>query len=64
MTTALFTDVELICFDHDIITIIRKIKNKHQRADINSLHKKLIKILDSHDVSIEAIPRLLLMMLR
>ena len=53
MARALFTDAELICFDHDIITIIRKIKNQHQRADINSIHKKIIKIPDCHDVSKE-----------
>ena len=51
MATALFTDAELICFDHDIIKIIRKIKNQHQRADINSIHKKIIKIPGYHDVS-------------
>ena len=55
METALFTDTELICFDHDIIKIIRKIKNQHQRAEINSIHKKLIKISDYHDVSKEFI---------
>ena len=53
MAKALFTDAELICFDHDIITIIRKIKNQHQRAGINSIHKKIIKIPDCHDVSRE-----------
>ena len=53
MTTALFTDAELICFDDHILTIIRKIKNQYQRADINSIHKKIIKILDYHDVSKE-----------
>ena len=53
MATALFTDAELICFDHDIIKIIRKIKNQHQRADINSIHNKIIKIPDYHDVSKE-----------
>ena len=53
METALFTDAELICFDHNIITIIRKIKNQHQRADINSIHKKIIKIPDYRDVSKE-----------
>ena len=53
MATALFTDVELICFNHDIITIIRKIKNQYQPADINSIHKKIIKIPDYHDVSKE-----------
>ena len=51
MTTALFTDAELICFCHDIVTIIRKIKNQHQGADINSIYKKIIKIPDYHDVS-------------
>ena len=51
MTRALFTDAELICFDHDIIKIIRKIKNQHQRADINSIHNKVIKIPDYHDIS-------------
>ena len=51
MTTALFTDAELICFDDHILTIIKKIKNQYQRADINSIHKKIIKILDYHDVS-------------
>ena len=51
MTTALFTDAELICFDHHFLTIIRKIKNQYQRTDINSIHKKIIKILDYHDVS-------------
>ena len=50
MTTALFTDAELICFDHDIITIIRKIKNQHQCADIKSIHEKIIKFLDYHDI--------------
>ena len=53
MTTALFTDAESICFDHDITTIIRKTKNQHQRADINSIHKKIIKIPDYHEVSKE-----------
>ena len=53
MATALFTDAKLICFDHDIIKIIRKIKNQHQRADIYSIHKKIIKIPDYHDVSKE-----------
>ena len=40
----------VICFAHDIITIIRKIKIQHQFADINIIHKKIIKILDYHDV--------------
>ena len=53
MATALFTDAELICFDHDIMEIIRKIKNQYQRADINSIHKKIIKIPDYYDVSNE-----------
>ena len=52
MATALFTDVELIWFDHDI-NIIRKIKNQHQRADIYSIHKKIIKIPDYHYVTKE-----------
>ena len=51
METALFADAELIWFDHDFITIIRKIENQHQRADINGIHKKIIKIPDYHDVS-------------
>ena len=51
METALFTDAELIWFDHDFITIIRKIGNQHQLADINGIHKKIIKIPDYHDVS-------------
>ena len=50
MTTAFLTKAELICFDHNI-TIIRKIKNQHQRAV--SIHKKIIKIPDYHDVSKE-----------
>ena len=45
MATSLFTEAELICFNHGI-EIIRKIKNQHQRADINSIHKKIIKILN------------------
>ena len=49
MATSLFTDAELICFNHDI-EIIRKIKNQHQRADINSIHKKIIKLPDYHEV--------------
>ena len=53
MAIALFTDAELICFDHDIIKIIRKIKNQHKRADIYSIHKKIIKIADYHDVTKE-----------
>ena len=53
MATTLFTDVELICFGHNIIITIRKIKNQHQRADINSIHKKIIKIPYYHDVSNE-----------
>ena len=51
MSIALFTDAELMCFDH--ATTIRKIKNQHQRADVNSIHKKIIKIWDYHDVSKE-----------
>ena len=38
MATALFTDAQLICFNRDIMKIIRKIKNQDQRADINSIH--------------------------
>ena len=53
MATTLFTDAELVCFDHDVITIIRKIKIQHQREEINSIHKKIIKIPDYHDVSKE-----------
>ena len=49
MATALFTDAELIYFDHDI-KIIRKIKNQHQRVDISIIHNKIIKIPDYHDV--------------
>ena len=64
MATALFTDAELICFDHDI-KMIRKTKNQHQhqhqRADIKSIHKNyihqnsivFIKIPDYRDVSKE-----------
>ena len=52
MATVLFTDSELICFDHDIIKI-REIKNQQQLADINSIHKKIIEIPDYHDVSKE-----------
>ena len=37
--------VNLLRYD---ITIIRKIKNQHQRADINSIQKKIIKIPDYH----------------
>ena len=48
MATALFTDAELICYDL-IIKVIRKIKNQHQSEDnINSIHKKIIKIPDYH----------------
>ena len=46
MATVVFTDTKLICFDYDIIKIIRKIKNQHQRADINSIHNKIIKTPD------------------
>ena len=53
MTTALFTDAELICFDDHILTIIKKIKNQYQRADINSIHKKIIKIPDYLNIRIE-----------
>ena len=53
MKATIFADAELICFYHDIITIIRSIKNQYQRADINSIHKKIIKIPDCHDVSKE-----------
>ena len=53
MATVLFTDTELICFDHDIIKIIREIKNQQQLAGINSIHKKIIEIPDYHDVSKE-----------
>ena len=48
----LFTEAELICFNHDI-EIIRKIKNQHQREDINSIHKKIIKIPDYLNIRIE-----------
>ena len=54
MATKLFRDAELICLDHDIITIIRNVKNLHQRANIDSIHKKNHqKILYFHDVSKE-----------
>ena len=52
MATSLFTEAELICFNHGI-EIIRKIKNQHQRADINSIHKKIIKIPDYLNIRIE-----------
>ena len=51
MTTAFLTEAELICFNHNI-TIIRQIKNQHQRAGI-SIHKKIIEIPDYLDVSKE-----------
>ena len=51
MATALFTDAKLICFNHDITTIIRKIKNQHQRAYIDSTHNKITETLNIHDVS-------------
>ena len=38
MALALFIDAKLICFDHHIITIIRKIKKQYQRLDINGIH--------------------------
>ena len=52
MPTTLFTDAEQVCFDHDI-TIIRNIKNQHKRPYIDSIHKKIIKIPDFHDISKE-----------
>ena len=51
MTTTLFADAELICFAHDIITIIKDIKNQHQRKDINSICRNRINIPDFHDAS-------------
>ena len=48
MATALFTDAESICFNHDVIKIIRKIKNHYQCSNINTIHKKIIKIPDYH----------------
>ena len=48
MPTSFFTDAELICFNHDVITIIINIENQHQRADINSIHKRIMKIRDFH----------------
>ena len=82
---ALLKNDELILFGHDIMTIIRKIKNQHQRVDTNNIHKKIIKIPDYRAFTkeylnirmenllkmveskvslIEAVTRLLWMMLR
>ena len=41
MSATLFTDAEQIYFDYDIITIIRNIKNQHQRPYIDSIRKKI-----------------------
>ena len=46
MAAALLKNDELILFGHDIMTIIRKIKNQNQRVDTNNIHKKIIKIPD------------------
>ena len=51
MATTLFADAKLICFDHDTVTIIRNIKNQHQRECVNSIHEKIIP--GFHDVSKE-----------
>ena len=40
MSATLFTDAEQIYFDYDI-TIIRNIKNQHQRPYIDSICKKI-----------------------
>ena len=44
---------ELNTLNANIITIINKLKNQNKRADIDSIHKQLVKITNMQDLTKE-----------
>ena len=52
MVIELYTN-ELNTLNANIITIINKLKNQNKRADIDSIHKQLVKITNMQDLTKE-----------
>ena len=50
MATALIQS-ETISFDQNIFTVINDLKKKRKRADIDSIHKEIIKTIDFKDTT-------------
>ena len=50
MVTALIQS-ETISFDQNIFTVINDLKKKQKRADIDSIHKEIIKTIDFKDTT-------------
>ena len=50
MVTALIQS-ETISFDQNIFTVINDLKKKRKRADIDSIHKEIIKTIDFKDTT-------------
>ena len=50
MATALMQS-ETISFDQNIFTVINDLKKKRKRADIDSIHKEIIKTIDFKDTT-------------
>lgn len=53
MAMASMTSSELNCLNTCIFTTINKIKNQHRRADIEAIHREIIKTVDFNDISQE-----------
>ena len=53
MVAAFITTVQIKVFDQSTFSIITQLKKKHKRADINSIHSKIIKTFDFKDISKE-----------
>ena len=50
MATALIQS-ETISFDQNVFTVINDLKEKRKRADIDSIHKEIIKTIDFKDTT-------------
>ena len=48
---ATLTQSETISFDQNIFTVINDLKKKQKRADIDSIHKEIIKTIDFKDTT-------------
>ena len=49
------TNLELNHLDHKIYSAIKQIRRQKNRADINSIHKEIVKVIDFEAISKEFI---------
>ena len=47
------TELELNHLNHKIYSAIKQIKGQRNRADINSIHKEIVKVIDVKSISKE-----------